>query len=483
MSKLVMKFGGTSVADGKRIGHVASLAARFSAGNELALVCSAMGDVTDQLVSITVDARAGAEKAVQTRLAALRDLHEAALRDAVASPEIAARVRRKQRETFGQLEKLTLGSTILKELTPRSRDGILSCGERLSNPIVWGALLEKGIDAVYMTGGEAGIMTDDHFGDAAPLMEVTGYQVRETLTPLLAAGKLPVVTGYIGATQGGETTTFGRGGSDLTATVIASSIGADEVWIWSDVDGLMTADPRTVPEARVLSEVSYAEAGEMAIFGAKALHPRTLEPVAEKGIPVRFKNTFKPDQPGTVVRQDPTAYPRNIVKSVALVRDVAIITLTGASMVGRPGSAARIFDVVARSGTNILMISQSVSESNISMVVGRAGMQRAVNALELAMLGGQGRLKQVNYEDDVSAVAVVGGGMRGARGIAAKVFGAVASAGINVRMIAQGSSEQNISFVVHEEQGKDAVRAVHRAFHLEKLNTGRANRSGLRIER
>ena len=470
--KIVMKFGGTSVADGKRIRNVAKLAKRFSEGNQLVVVCSAMDDLTDHLIALTEDAKAGAENAVEERLEEIRKSHEAALKEAVRSPEVAARVRKKLAETLGQLEKLALGSTILRELTPRSRDGILSCGERLSNPIVWGALLDQGVDSVYMTGGECGIMTDDKFGDAAPLMEVTSYQVKETLGPLMAAGKTPVVTGYIGATQGGEITTFGRGGSDLTATVIASSIGADEVWIWSDVDGLMTADPKTVPEAMVLSEVSYAEAGEMAVFGAKALHPRTLEPVAEKEIPVRFKNTFKPDFPGTVVKSDPKAYTRNIVKSVALVKNVAIITLTGASMVGRPGSAARIFDVVAKSGTNILMISQSVSESNISMVVNRPSMQRAVNALELSMMG-PGGLRHVNYEDDVSAVAVVGGGMRGAKGIAARVFGAVASRGINVRMIAQGSSEQNISFVVHESDAKDAVRAVHRAFHLDRLNSRR----------
>ena len=469
--KIVMKFGGTSVADGRRIRQVARLAARFSTGNELVVVCSAMDDVTDELIALTEEARNGAEAAVSARLRELRQRHTQALKDAVKSPAVVAKVRPKLAETLGQLEKLALGSTILRELTPRSRDGILSCGERLSNPIVWGALLEQGLDAVYMTGGECGIMTDDHFGDAAPLTEVTGYQVKETLGPLLADGKTPVVTGYIGATQGGETTTFGRGGSDLTATLIASSIDADEVWIWSDVDGLMTADPKTVPDARVLAEVSYAEAGEMAVFGAKALHPRTLEPVAEKGIPVRFKNTFKPNQPGTVVKSNPRGYGGSIVKSVALVKSVAIITLTGASMVGRPGSAARIFDAVARSGTNILMISQSVSESNISMVVGRDGMQRAVNALELTMLG-PGGLRQVNFEDDVSAIAVVGGGMRGARGIAARVFGAVASAGINVRMIAQGSSEQNISFVVPESDGKDAVRAIHSAFRLDRLNSG-----------
>ncbi len=468
--KLVMKFGGTSVADGKRIRNVAALVRRFAQGNGVVTVCSALDGVTDDLIALAEDARAGSETLVRERLKLLKERHSKALADAVKSPAIRAKVQREITSAFGQLEKLALGSAVLKETTPRSRDSILSTGERLSNPIVWGALLEGGTDATYMTGGAAGIMTDDRFGDAAPLMEVTAYQVKETLSPLLERGAVPVVTGYIGATQEGETTTFGRGGSDLTATVIAASIDADEVWIWSDVDGLMTADPRTVKEAQVLSEVSYAEAGEMAVFGAKALHPRTLEPVAAKGIPVRFKNTFKPDHPGTVVRKNPQAYASKFLKSVALVKDVAIITLSGASMVGRPGSAARIFDIVARSGTNILMISQSVSESNISMVVSRPAMQRAVNALELAMMG-EGGLRAVNYEDDVSALAVVGGGMRGEKGIAAKVFGAVASRNINVRMIAQGSSEQNISFVVQEDDGKEAVRAIHAAFKLDRINS------------
>jgi aspartate kinase len=468
--KLVMKFGGSSVANGTRIRNVAKLVDKFADGNSIVVVCSALDDVTDELLALTEDARNGDEKRVQQRLKALKERHAAALKGAVRSPAARGKAQRSIGETFGQLEKLSLGSTILKELTPRSRDSMLSAGERLSNPIVAAALAERGRDAVYMTGGDAGIMTDGRFGDAAPLMEVSGYQVREKLGPLLDDAKIPVVTGYIGVTQDGELTTFGRGGSDLSATVIASAIDADEVWIWSDVDGLMTADPRTVKEAQVLSEVSYAEAGEMAVFGAKALHPRTLEPAAEKQIPVRFKNTFNPDYPGTLVVRNPAAYADKVVKCVALVKDVAIITLTGASMVGRPGSAARIFDTVARSGTNVLMISQSVSESNISMVVGRRSMQRAVNALELSMMG-QGGLKGVNYEDDVSAIAVVGGGMKGAKGIAAKVFSAIAARGINVRMIAQGSSEQNISFVVGEGDGKEAVRAVHAAFRLERINS------------
>jgi aspartate kinase len=470
--KVVMKFGGTSVADGKRIRRVAALVKKFSKDNDVVLVCSALDGVTDELISLTDDSKAGSEKEVRRRLRSMRERHLRALNEAVRSREFRSKAHAEMTETLGQLEKLSLASTILKELTPRSLDGILSSGERLSNPIVSAALLELGVDSTYMTGGAAGIMTDGRFGDAAPLMEVTAYQVKETLAPLLERHSIPVVTGYIGQTQDGEVTTFGRGGSDLTATVIAASIGADEVWIWSDVDGLMTADPRTVKDAQVLTEVSYAEAGEMAVFGAKALHPRTLEPVAEKGIPVRFKNTFRPEHPGTVVRNDPKAYSSKILKSVALVKDVAIITLSGASMVGRPGSAARIFDIVAKSGTNVLMISQSVSESNISMVVGRRSMQRSVNALEIAMMG-EGGLRSVNFEDDVSAIAVVGGGMRGTKGIAAKVFGAVAAKGINVRMIAQGSSEQNISFIVREKDGKDAVRAIHSAFRLDRINGNR----------
>jgi aspartate kinase len=421
-------------------------------------------------VALCADASKGLEKPVEARLASIREMHLAALTATVREQSVRRRVSVVLNVALSQLEKLARGSTVLGELTPRSRDAILSCGERLSNPIVWGALLEREMDAVYMTGGEAGIMTDDRFGDASPLMEVTKFQVREKLSPLLAEGKTPVVTGYIGATQSGDTTTLGRGGSDLTATIIAYAIEADEVWIWSDVDGLMTADPRLVPNARVLREVSYEEAGEMAVFGAKALHPRTLEPVAEKGIPVRFRNTFKPADQGTVVKRNPKLYSESAVKAVALVKDVAVITVAGASMVGKPGSAARIFDVMGRSGINVLMISQSVSESNICMVVARSAMEKGANALELALLG-QGGFRHIHTENDVSAIAVVGGGVRSIKGIAASAFGAVAAKGINVRMIASGSSNQNLSLVVAEKDAKETVRAIHSAFHLERLNS------------
>ena len=465
-----MKFGGSSVASAERIMNVADRVKVNGKGHQVVVVCSAMGDVTDELLALCADSSKGLEKPVEKRLASLRERHLAALTATVSDKPIRREIQAIISLTLSQLEKLARGSTVLGELTPRSKDAILACGERLSNPIVMGALLERSLDAVYMTGGEAGIMTDDRFGDASPLMEVTNFQVREKLVPLLAEGKTPVVTGYIGATQAGDTTTLGRGGSDLTSTTIASAVDADEVWIWSDVDGLMTADPRLVPNARVLREISYEEAGEMAVFGAKALHPRTLEPVAEKGIPVRFRNTFHPEDDGTVVKRDPKLYAKNLVKAVALVKEVAIIIVAGASMVGKPGSAARIFDVMGRSGINVLMISQSVSESNISMVVARSAMEKGANALELALLG-QGGYRHIATEDDVSAVAIVGGAMRTTKGVAATALGAIAARGINVKMIASGSSNQNLSLIVAERDAKDTVRAIHSAFKLEKLNS------------
>jgi aspartate kinase len=465
--KVVMKFGGTSLKNERRIKHVANLISKYGK-DELVIVCSAVDGVTDQLEDLTDHAKRGAG-VVEEKLERLKKLHQLLAAEVAKDRSIRKKALEYVNSTLTQLERSIRGVAVLKELSARSKDLILSCGERLSTPIVWGALKEQGIDAVYLTGAECGIITNNNFGDAAPLMEVTKFQVNEILSPILQQNKVPVVTGYIGATQDGETTTLGRGGSDFTATIIAASIKADEVWIWSDVDGLMTADPRLVPEARVLSEVSYAEAGEMAVFGAKALHPRTLEPVAEAGILVRFRNTFNPEHRGTLVNAKANVDSKRVVKSVALIEKVAIITISGASMVGKPGSAAKIFDVVAKSGANILMISQSVSESNISMVVKRSAAQKAVNALEIALLGAGG-LRHVMTEDDVSAIAVIGGGMRGIPGIASRVFGAVASRGINVRMIAQGSSEQNISFVVDEKDGKDTIRVIHSVFGLGKAH-------------
>jgi aspartate kinase len=296
---------------------------------------------------------------------------------------------------------------------------------------------------------------------------MTTYEVRETLEPLINGEIIPVVTGFIGATPEGVTTTLGRGASDYTATILASALDADEVWIWTDVDGLMTADPKTEPLAKPISIISYAEAIEMAYFGAKGMPPKALEPAAEKGIPVHVKNTFDPEGLGTLIIREQFIKGQDIVKAVASIKDTAMVTVSGAGMAGTPGMAASVFNLLNQSQANILMISQSSSEASISFVVPQRDLARAVNILEVGLLG-KGAVKEVTAEENVCIIAAVGAGMKGVPGVAARTFKAVADQGVNIRMIAQGSSELNISFVVRAEDGIRAVRTLHREFGLEK---------------
>ncbi|MGW8289442.1 MAG: aspartate kinase, partial [Candidatus Bathyarchaeia archaeon] len=327
--------------------------------------------------------------------------------------------------------------------------------------------IDVGVKSTHLTGGEAGIVTDDNYGEAGLLMQVTKYQVRRRVEPLLKEGQSPVVTGFIAATQNGETTTLGRGGSDYTATILGASLEADEVWIWTDVDGLMTADPKIVSSAKTITEMSFQEATELTIFGAKAMHPRALEPARKEGIPVRIRSVFNPDNQGTLITKEQKVRPEDGVKAVTLVKNVAVITVSGAGMVGAPGTAAKVFEVLGKENINILMISQSVSESNISLVIQRNLLERAVNTLEIALLG-RNFIREVMSEDDVCVVAVLGAGMKGIPGVASRIFSAVAKEGINVRMIAQGSSELNVSFVVKEKNGANTVRAIHKEFKLNE---------------
>ncbi len=246
---------------------------------------------------------------------------------------------------------------------------------------------------------------------------------------------------------------------------MGAALEADEVWIWTDVDGLMTSDPKIVPEAKIIPEMSFQEATELTIFGAKAMHPRALEPARKDGIPVRIRNVFNPDNPGTLILQDEQIKTKDGVKAVTIVKNVAVITVSGAGMVGAPGTAAKVFEVLGKENINILMISQSVSEANISLVIQRNLLERAVNTLEIALLG-RDFIREVMSEDDVCVVAVLGAGMKGIPGVASRIFSAVSQKGINVRMIAQGSSELNVSFVVKEKDGTETVRAIHKEFKL-----------------
>jgi len=311
------------------------------------------------------------------------------------------------------------------------------------------------------------IVTDDNFGSADPLMDATREQTRAQLIPLLEANRVPVTTGFIGATRTGIITTLGRGGSDYTGTIIGGALDADQVWIWTDVNGVMTTDPRIVPNARTLDDISYAEAAELAYFGAKVIHPKTMLPVVEKNIPIRILNSFNPSHPGTWIVRDPRPN-HATVKAITAIRDLSILTVEGRGMIGVPGVAARVFSTVAREQVNVLMISQSSSEQNICLLVEGPSAERAIAALqrEFELERTRQNIERIWSQDAVVIIAIVGAGMKGVPGIAAQVFNALAEKSINIIALAQGSSEYNLSLVVDGRDADAAVRAIHDKFNL-----------------
>jgi aspartate kinase len=469
MKTIVMKFGGTSVGTGENIRRVADLVAQYAANDcRVAVVVSALAGVTNSLIEVGCQAKKSDEKRIETFTKELLQKHTQAIQTAITSKQIQTEVTQITEKTIAELEKVLTGICYVGELTPKSKDYVVSFGERLSAPIVWGAIKDHQLETQAFTGKEAGIVTDSNFGDANPLMNFTTHLIRQRVGPLLEKGIIPVVTGFIAADQDGTVTTVGRGGSDYTATILGVALGVDEVWIWTDVDGIMTADPKIIPSAKMLPELSYQEATEAAIFGAKAMHPRALKPVIEAKIPVRIRNTHNPQNPGTLITSLENIKSTGAVKAVALIKDVAMVNVNGAGMVGQPGSYAKVFDVLGKHGINIMMISVAASEANISMIMRRNLVGRALSTLEIALLG-RGMVTEVTAEDDVAVVAVMGANMKGTRGVASKVFSTVANAGINIRMIAQGSSELNISFVVKEKDGAAVVKAIHETFQLDKI--------------
>ena len=469
MKKIVMKFGGTSLATGKNIRRVANIVAgSVKQGTGVIVVVSALDGTTDDLCEAAEQAQNGNEAYVRKFKQKLLERHTAAALKAIESKRAQKETQQVIKKTIDELEKVLIGISYVGELTPKSRDYVLSFGERLSAPIVWGCLRDLKIESQWFTGKEAGLVTDADFGEASPLMNVTTHQLKERIGPLLEKQVVPVVTGYIAATQDGVVTTLGRGGSDFTATLLGAALNVNEVWIWTDVDGIMTADPKIIPSAKLLSVLSYQEATEMAIFGAKAMHPRALEPLMRENIPARIRNVFNPKNSGTLIADTQTAQRTEVVKAIAIIKDVAMINISGAGMVGAPGSYARVFDVLGKSCINVMMISTAVSEANISLIIHRNLLGRALTTLEIALLD-RGLIGEVTAEDDVCVIAVMGANMKGTLGVASRIFTAMARNGINIRMIAQGSSELNISLVVKEKDGIAAVRAIHEEFKLDKV--------------
>ena len=466
--KYVMKFGNASLADSHAISRAVKIIAEYQMkGHKLIVVVSALPNVTDELVSTSEKSAEGNLEMINEFVERQTKLHVSTASECIRDQDILKKVVDELEESSLEMRGILTSIARLRELTPRSKDFVLSFGERFSAPIVCGATAESGLKSEWLTGGEAGITTDDNFGEANPLTDMTARKVKAKLEPMLNAGKLPIVAGYGAASPHGVTTTLGRGGSDYTATLIGASLDVDEVMIWKDVEGLMTADPKIEPKARLLRAISYAEASEMAYFGAKAIHPRALQPVMSKEIPVRIRSSFDLTTEGTLVEGDRKVKTGAIVKAVTLVNKVAMISVSGAGMVGLPGVAAKVFKVLGDAGINILMISQGSSEAGISFAVPREKLQEAKNTLGLGLIGTE-FTKNLLSEDDVCIVAAVGAGMKGTPGVAARVFSAVAAKSVNVRMIAQGSSELNISFLVAEKDGPRTIQALHEEFKLSE---------------
>ena len=461
-----MKFGGTSVGGNQPLRNVVSLIGHYVKTNDVVVVASAMNGVTNSLIEAANRASQRDERYVATFAEHLRSRHEDVSKQVIANTDRLKQTISQLGAELEGLERALTSVCYLGELTPRSRDYVLSFGEKLSTLILNGALNDSGIRAERLTGEEAGVVTDASFGEATPLMDITKRQVSERVGPLIKKGMTPVITGFIAATQDGVPTTLGKGGSDYTATIVGVALEADEVWIWTDVDGIMTADPKIEPAAKTISEISFMEAMEMSHFAAKAMHPKALEPAAEIGLPVRVKNTFNPSGPDTLILREQQIKSAGVVKAITSVREAAMLTVSGAGMHGAPGTAARVLDVLGKNGINVLMISQSSSEASISLIVARPHLETASTALKRSLLGG-GLFKEITAEADVSVVAAVGAGMKGTPGIAARLFRAVADNGVNVRMIAQGSSELNISFVVAEQDVAKSVHALHKEFQLD----------------
>ena len=466
--KLVLKYGGTSLSSPSDIRNVAKNVASLAKNNEIVVVCSAIDGVTDDLIRISTMIEQRNKNDTTKTLDNVIKKHKQFANQTIKSSTIKKQLLEKLNIDVLELQELVRGLTLLKEVSTRSLDYLISFGERLSDDLVSFSLQDLKNKSTALNGKEVGIVTDSNFGESRPLMDTTRIRISKILGSLLAKKIIPVVGGFAGADQHGNITTFGRGGSDYTATIIASCINADEIWLMSDVEGLMTADPKLVKNARLLNEVSYAEAIEMAQFGAKQIHPRTFEPILSKKIPMRIRSTFDTKNTGTIVTASPSARTKRTVKCVSAIRNIGLIDLSGGITFAAPGTAAKIFTTLAEKNVNVLMVSSNPSESSLSLIVKKSDLEKAVTSLEMNLLGKT--VKKIDATPSVSIVAVIGSGMRGTVGVASKVFSAVHKVNANVMMIAQGSSELNLAFVVKDSDCKSVVQSLHTEFKLDKIN-------------
>jgi bifunctional aspartokinase / homoserine dehydrogenase 1 len=462
----VMKFGGTSVGDASCIRRVAEIVRNAAHDSDLVVVVSAMGGVTNKLIDAATQSEAGDRSSVEAIFTALRNRHDTAVNSLVHAPEQRRAVLRKMQDCYEEGERLCRGTDLRRELSLRDRDSISSLGERLSAPLVAASLTECGLRSEAIEATEV-IVTDSCHGAADPCMEATRARCRERLRGLLQRGIVPVVTGFIGATPEGVLTTLGRGGSDYSATILAAALDADEVVIWTDVDGLMTSDPRVVEGACTIPEISYREAADLAHFGAKVLHPKTILALKQCGIPLWIRNTFAPQRPGTRITPVGPATDGG-VKGLTSIRDVTLVTLSGPSIAGAPDVLTRALAMTDAVRSDVLLISHSSAQNGVCLVLPAAIAEHTVEALrcEFAQDLAHKTTETITVDPTAAIVTMVGTNMRSS-GIAGRACGALALSQVDIVTMSEGSSDCSISVVIAAEDTTIALVALHREFHLD----------------
>jgi aspartate kinase len=452
MSLVVMKFGGTSVEDPAAIGRTAAIVAgRVALGKQPVVVVSAMAKVTDQLLRAAAAAGQGDKTGALAISSRLRSRHRDTAAALVKNARNAAALQNVIDQKFDKLDEILRGLAAVLELTPRISDRIVSYGERISSLIVAAAFIESGIDATHVDARDI-IVTDSQFQKAAPQVDILDKRTQEKLLPLTSLGKVPVMGGFIASNEAGVTTTLGRGGSDFTGALVGGALTADAIEIWTDVDGIMTTDPRVCPDALRVKVISFEEAAELAYFGAKVLHPATILPAVRKNIPVHVLNSRNASSEGTRITSL-APHCKSPFKSIAVKKRLSIIDVVASRMLMTHGYLSEIFAIFDKHQCAVDMV--STSEVSVSLTVDSNESLPAI-AADLS------KLADVKYEGRKALVCMVGEDIRGQSGMAAQVFSAIRH--INVRMISQGASEINMSFMIDEDDADEAVRSLHAAF-------------------
>ena len=462
----IMKFGGTSVLDAERIRSTVAIIVDHARREPVVVVLSAMRGVTDSLIQSAEQAQDG-DLAYRTTLSEIADRQESAVQELFAvdarrsSGPATETLRSGLHALLEELAEILHGVSLVRECSPRTMDLVMSFGERLNCTLVADYLRFLGEKASFVDARGL-IVTDGSHGRAQVDYAATRERTRDGLSEV---DGIPIVTGFIASSRDGSTTTLGRDGSDFTASIIGASIGASVIEIWTDVDGVLSADPRYVESAFVVPQMTFQDAMELSYFGAKVIHPSTMIPAVRANIPIVIKNTLRPEAPGTLISEKAAAEGRTVT-GIASIEDVALINVEGSGMIGVRGIASRVFRALADADVNVIMISQASSEHSICLVCRESEADAAVGSLEreLAREVASGAVERFQLVRDLEIVAIIGGNMRGTPGISGRLFSALGEERINVLAIAQGSSERNISFVVSKNDSRRALNTVHRAF-------------------